>query len=366
MKLEKLRLHNYRNYADLQMEFADGIHILSGKNAQGKTNLLEAILYLSTTRSHRSNDDKDLIKEGEDAFFIKALIQKQRRQEEIRIALNEKGKNLFIYQNPVHRVSDFIGEFNSVMFCPDDMNLFQASPRVRRRFVDMELSKVSKTYVATLYLATRLLKERNAYLKQDHMDMAYLDVLTAQLVDASVVIMKQRYHFLQELLATCEGFYRELSNDDTQISVRYGSCVPYAEDETALRTALSKRYERNRQRDLLLKQTTCGIHKEDFIFELNGKELESYASQGQKRSVLLALKIGMVHMIHNMIDEYPVLLLDDVFSELDSTRRKKLLKSLPEEVQIFISTTDPIDLKALDSLRRVQQWKVADGHVMQC
>ena len=174
MRLETLRLHDFRNYADVNVSFSDGIHILTGKNAQGKTNLLESILYLSTTRSHRTSEDKDLIKEGEEAFFIKALIAKEQKTEEIRVAVNEKGKNLFIYQNPVNRVSDFIGEFNSVMFCPDDMNLFQASPRVRRRFVDMELSKISKKYVSTLYVASRLLKERNAYLKQERVDRSYL------------------------------------------------------------------------------------------------------------------------------------------------------------------------------------------------
>lgn len=366
MRLESLRLHDFRNYADVNVSFTDGIHILTGKNAQGKTNLLESILYLSTTRSHRTSEDKDLIKEGEQAFFIKALIAKEQKTEEIRVTVNEKGKNLFIYQNPVNRVSDFIGEFNSVMFCPDDMNLFQASPRVRRRFVDMELSKISKKYVSTLYVATRLLKERNAYLKQEQVDRSYLEVLTSQLVDASVVIMKQRHFFLEELLDKCRTFYRQLSNDDTDITVRYLSCVPFSDSEEALKEALLKKYQKHQDRDLLLKQTTAGIHKEDFIFEMNGHELVSFASQGQKRSVLLALKIGMIHMIHEIIQEYPVLLLDDVFSELDSYRKQELLKSLPKEVQIFISTTDFVEMVDMKSDRRVTLWNVSNGTIERC
>ena len=183
MRVSEIRLHDFRNYEDLQAVFSDGIHVLAGKNAQGKTNLLEALLYLSTTRSHRTNTDKDLIREKSEAFFIRAKIEKEHKKEDIQITVNEKGKNLFIYQNPVNRVSDFIGEFNAVMFCPDDMSLFNASPRVRRRFVDMELSKISKKYVSTLYVALKLLKERNAYLKQEHVDKAYLEVLTSQLIE---------------------------------------------------------------------------------------------------------------------------------------------------------------------------------------
>ena len=359
------------------------LHLLSGLKASPSGNRL---VYVHTQMAEASDTyEKNLwLLEGKRNFCIyqkqkfsaflwenehTLLIQKpakEQKTEEIRVTVNEKGKNLFIYQNPVNRVSDFIGEFNSVMFCPDDMNLFQASPRVRRRFVDMELSKISKKYVSTLYVATRLLKERNAYLKQERVDRSYLEVLTSQLVDASVVIMKQRHFFLEELLDKCRTFYRQLSNDDTDITVRYLSCVPFSDSEEALKEALLRKYQKHQDRDLLLKQTTAGIHKEDFIFEMNGHELVSFASQGQKRSVLLALKIGMIHMIHEIIQEYPVLLLDDVFSELDSYRKQELLKSLPKEVQIFISTTDFVEMDDMKSDRRVTLWNVSNGTIERC
>lgn len=366
MILHNIRLHNFRNYRNLETIFCDGIHILIGKNAQGKTNLLESILYISTTRSHRTNEDKDLIREGETAFFIKASIKKENKTEDMQITVNEKGKNLFIYQNSVNKVSDFIGEFNAVMFCPDDMTLFNASPRVRRRFIDMELSKVSKKYMATLFVASRLLKERNAYLKQMHVDKAYLEVLTSQLINAQVVIMKQRHFFLKQLLKKCEYFYQQLSKDDTLITVSYDSCVPFDEDEENLRLSLQQRYDKTLERDLYLKQTTTGIHKEDFVFEINGKEVATYASQGQKRSILLALKIGIIYMIEEIIHEYPVLLLDDVFSELDEFRRHELLTFLPKDVQIFISTTDVIKLEEIQKYRRVTIWKVENGKIKEC
>ena len=344
MRVSEIRLHDFRNYEDLQAVFSDGIHVLAGKNAQGKTNLLEALLYLSTTRSHRTNTDKDLIREKSEAFFIRAKIEKEHKKEDIQITVNEKGKNLFIYQNPVNRVSDFIGEFNAVMFCPDDMSLFNASPRVRRRFVDMELSKISKKYVSTLYVALKLLKERNAYLKQEHVDKAYLEVLTSQLIEEEVVIIQQRHYFLKELLEKCQKFYKELSQDDTLLNISYDSCIPFDEGYPKARSHSCR----------------------DFTFMINDKDLATYASQGQKRSVLLALKIGMVYMIRDIIQEFPVLLLDDVFSELDVYRREKLLTSLPAEVQIFISTTDTTEAEKIRKLRKVTLWKVANGTLQRC
>lgn len=339
MNLKSIKIRNFRNYEKVDMNFKNGIHLIIGKNAQGKTNLLESIYYLSTTRSHRTNEDKDLIKEGCEAFVISATIEKKNKLMDIRVALNEQGKNLFFYQTPVKKVSDFIGEFNAVLFCPDDMTLFNSSPRVRRRFIDMELSKVSKSYTRVLSDVGKLLKERNACLKQPHINMEYLDILSKQLIDKELVIIKQRYEFLKDLLKSSEGFYEDLSQDGTTLSFVYNSCVPYGGLEM-MKEHLEKKYEKALERDCFLKQTTVGIHKEDFMFLINEKEVASYASQGQKRSVLLSMKIGIVYMIQKIIQEYPVLLLDDVFSELDEYRKQKLLTSLPLEVQIFISTTD--------------------------
>ncbi len=362
MRIAKLSLRNYRNYESCTLSFQEGIHLIVGKNAQGKTNLLEAIAYLSTTRSHRTHDDSDLIQEGKASFVLNAVIQKKKRLLEERVTLNAQGKNLFLNRNAIKRVSDFIGEFNAVLFCPDDMSLFQASPRVRRRFIDMELSKLSKSYTRTLNEASKLLKERNAYLKQESMDENYLQIVTERLIDLQVIIIRQRQHFLQDLLKNCKNFYESLSQDQTSLSFHYHCCVNYSEDEAVLKQRLWDKYEKNKERDRFLKQTTSGIHKEDFMFLINDRELSSYASQGQKRSVLLAMKIGMVSMIHSLIHEYPVLLLDDVFSELDEDRKLKLLQSLPADVQIFISTAELSDVPIVKD-RLFVLWRVSQGTV---
>lgn len=360
MILKSLQIRNFRNYDYASLSFDQGIHLITGKNAQGKTNILEAIAYVSTTRSHRSSDDKDLIQEGKDSFVLDASIMKQQSSFDIRAAVNEQGKNLFYYRNPVKKVSDFIGLFNAVLFCPDDMTLFNASPRVRRRFIDMELSKVSKSYTKLLSESGRLLKERNAYLKQTHIDKTYLEVLTDRLIDQELIIMKQRNIFLNDVLKHCKSFYEDLSQDDTSLSFTYMSCVPYDEDIKVMRQSLKLKYDKSLERDCFLKQTTVGIHKEDFMFMINGKEIASYASQGQKRSVLLSMKIGIVYMIEQIIHEFPVLLLDDVFSELDDYRRKKLLTSLPQEVQIFITTTDVHEIPKIEN-RKYYHWMVEHG-----
>lgn len=362
MILQSLTMRNFRNYDRAKLEFDEGVHLITGKNAQGKTNLLESILYLSTTRSHRSFEDENLIQSGKDAFFLDAKIQKKRKSVEIHANVNEKGKNLFIYQTPIKKVSDFIGEFNAVMFCPDDMTLFQASPKIRRRFIDIELSKISRMYTKTLHTSQKLLKERNAYLKRETIDRDYLDVLTEQLIDQEVVIIKQRYRFLQDLWKSCTSFYEDLSKDGTELRYVYKSCIEFDEDERNMKQLLEKRYAEALERDIFLKQTTVGIHKEDFMFLIDGREISDYASQGQKRTVLLAMKIAIVHMVYLLTKEYPVLLLDDVFSELDAIRRKKLLVSLPREVQIFLTTTEMLKMDDLDD-RHTTAWIVENGTI---
>ena len=202
-----MRLVHFRNYTDERVSFDDGIQLICGSNAQGKTNLLEALYFCSTVRSHRTAQDRDLIQNEESSFLIDLSLYRRGRSEQLRVCVNERGKNLFLHGNPVRRVSDFIGEVNAVLFCPDDMNLFTSSPRIRRRFIDIELSKLSRRYTQTLGLFQKLLKERNALLKQNALDEVYLRVLSEQMADCEIIIMKQRQTFLQELFALCRPVF---------------------------------------------------------------------------------------------------------------------------------------------------------------
>lgn len=341
MILSHLHLVHYRNYLNHSFDFSKGINYIVGKNAQGKTNLLESIYYCSTTKTHRNVDDECCIYEGYDSFRIDAVVVKKNRKADLTAIFSKSGKNLYLYRNPVKKVSDFIGFVNAVIFSPNDMNIFSAQPRFRRRFMDIELSKCSKTYMFTLNEYYRILKQRNAYLKSENIDREYLNVLDEKCAELQCIILRQRYKFLHDLTEIAQPFYEKLANDSTTTSIVYKTFV-HIDDESKMKEEILKIYQDNLQRDLFLKTTDKGIHKDDFILMINDKNADEYASQGQKRTILLALKVGIVKLIERIIQDEPILLLDDVFSELDEERRKTLLDLLPKNIQIFISTTEKI------------------------
>lgn len=361
MIIEKLKIRNFRNYENCMIDLNKGIHFIIGKNAQGKTNLLESIYYLSCTKSHRTNMNHDLIKKESPFFMLEANLIKNERKMNLKCIVNEEGKNLYFYQTPVKKVSDFIGTLNAVMFCPNDMILFQSSPGTRRRFIDLELGKLSKSYTNTLTMYYKLLKERNAYLKREKVDASFIQVINEQMISCQITIIKQRQKFIDDMIMNSATFYKKLSNDDTEIKCKYVSFVDY-QDEEVMKEKMYEKYRKSYDRDLLYKATHVGIHKDDFIFMMNDHEIASYASQGQTRSIVLALKLGIVKTIFLLTNSYPILLLDDVFSELDQSRREMLLNLLDDEMQIFISSTDRI----LIENKNINYWIVENGTITEC
>lgn len=341
MILEKIHLVHYRNYLNQSFSFSKGINYIVGKNAQGKTNLLESIYYCSTTKTHRNVEDVCCIMEGQDSFKIEADIVKKNRHTDMKIIYTKSGKNLFLYHNPIKKVSDFVGFVNVIMFSPDDMNLFSSQPKIRRRFMDIELSKCSKTYLFTLNEFYRILKERNAYLKNEHLNEDYLEILNEKCAHLESILIYQRNQFLHDLQKISQPFYEKLSSDQTSFSIVYKTFVKPDTVEN-MKNEIMKIYRDNIDRDIFLKSTEKGIHKDDFVLMIQGKNAEEFASQGQKRTILLSLKIGIVKLIERIIHDEPILLLDDVFSELDEKRRSDLMNLLPENIQIFISTTEMI------------------------
>lgn len=358
MNINQINLVNFRNYKHESFQFYPGINLISGLNAQGKTNLLESIYYLSTTRSHRITDDFNLIKKEENFFKIDAIISKKNRLIDMSCIVSKNGKNLFLYRNPVKKVSQFVGFFNAVLFSPDDMNLFTASPKVRRRFMDLELGKCSKTYLKTCSDYEKCLRNRNSHLKLDKIDETYLNVLNDQMASLQVIIIKQRLRFMQDLIELSNDFYHELSDDQSVLSFKYNSFVN-PDDENLKQTILDI-YNDNLDRDRMVHTTEKGVHRDDFVLLMNGEPASHVASQGQKRTILLALKIGLVRMIEKIIQDEPVLLLDDVFSELDDKRKKALLKLLPKNIQIFITSADRVKI---NSDRHVHVIEIENGRI---
>ena len=336
MKINQIRLKNFRNYDSCQFIPDPHMNVIIGKNAQGKTNLLESIVLLSTTRSHRAVRDQDMIREGQD--FCKAECRLNTEPEMVLSAvIHGKGKTLMIHQKPVSRSSEFIGKLNAVLFAPSDLELFEAPPKVRRRLMDVEIGKVSPRYMQALSAMMKLLKERNSLLKREHLDNAMLEVLDQQMIEQQLTIIAMRRH--ESLSRT----YSALAEEEAQVSAAYHTITEQTEPD-AMREEISRKLLENRERDRILKTTSSGVHRDDLSFQLNGRDVLSYASQGQRRMIVLAWKLSLIDFIAERLNELPVLLLDDVLSELDQQKRVNLFSLISPEIQTFITTTEIAEL----------------------
>lgn len=360
MNVSKLHLKNFRNYEDLSCQFQRaGIHVLYGKNAQGKTNLIESIYYLSHLRSFRTHNQVHMIHHDRNLFRIDAHIEQKKRKEELRVVLTPKEKHLYRWNEPIRRYSDFIGMLNAVLFCPDDLIIFQQSPKMRRRFIDMELIKLSKMYTFTLNHYQKLLRQRNAILKKATVDPILFQTLTTQMIQDEVVILNQRIQFLEDLMKKTRKFYAFFTKDKEEIDAKYQTFIPL---KTDMKEELIQAYKGHEERDKILKQTQVGIHKDDIDFHMNGISVKDIASQGQRRSFVLSMKLALCQIIYEKQKEYPVLLLDDVFSELDSLRSRQLISILPKEMQVFITSTSVMDLSWFKD-RDVRFYEICQGHL---
>ena len=348
MYIDNLKLRFYRNYQNAAVNFINGMNVIIGDNGQGKTNLLESIYLLSTTRSHRNDDDRELINFDQEFASVETNLHYTDYEDKLGIVLHKSGKTLLINNNPVKRNSEFMGKLNAVLFAPSDMDLFDNSPRVRRKLVDIELGKLSSVYMLSLSNYLKTLKERNNYLK-GNIDKIMLETYTEMLFEPEIRIIRERKAFVDDLNLYLSYFYNQISGDNDVIRVDYRSFIEEKDNKEVMREQISKNYENSLERDIYLKQTNTGIHREDYIFYRNDKEVSKYCSQGQKRMILLALKLSIVQIIFKNKKEYPILLLDDVLSELDSSKKERLLRLLPNTVQTIITTTDLKDINQLNS-----------------
>lgn len=359
MNIQKLKISHFRNYETASFSFEPStITVLYGRNAQGKTNILEALYFLSHLRTWRTSKTASLPSHGQSAFALECVCESKGRRQTLRVMLDSAKKYLFADGNAVRTFSSFVGRLNAVLFCPDDLNLFSQPPKARRQFVDMEMVKLSKSYTTNLSSFQKLLKDRNALLKERTINEALLDACTAQMIEVQAVLLEKRARFIERLEKAADAVLPHFTDGKESLSIRYVTCADPGED---IRAQLKKLYEKTRQRDLLCKTTSAGIHKDDVEFFLDGHLVTQTASQGQKRSVMLSVKLGLCEMIQEVSGQYPVLLLDDVFSELDDLRRVRLIQSLPEQMQIFITTADRVSPAWFD--RDVQFFTVNHGEI---
>ena len=315
MNVEKLTCFHFRNYETMSFSFVPKcIHFLYGKNAQGKTNLIEAIYFLSHLRSFRTNQMDSMIMHGCNEFCVQAIVESNHRKEELKVIVDHQKKHL---------------------------SLFTSSPKNRRRFIDMELMKLSRTYTSTLSSYQKLLKQRNQALKQSNIDECLVQIYLDQMIEVQSVIIKQRNEFLNSLMNKARELYPFFSNEKEEIGAKYMTFIPIDPD---MKSHMKEAYDKVFEKEKRYHQTLIGIHRDDILFELNENPVCEVASQGQKRSFVLALKLGLAQIIYEKSGQYPILLLDDVFSELDDFRKRQLIEKLPRDMQIFITTTERLNI----------------------
>lgn len=369
MKLTELNLHHFRNYNEAQVEFSPQINVLIGENAQGKTNLLESIYVLAMTRSHRTNNDRELIEFGKDAAQIKGTVQRELGSLKLELDIGKHGKKAKANHLEKARLSEYLGQLNVILFAPEDLALVKGAPTVRRRFIDMEFGQVSPKYLHDLTQYRDILKQRNRYLKQlqshEAQDQLYLEVLSEQLAAVGGAIISQRVKFLSEL----EGYAQELHQSITQgrenLTFEYSSAVKDASTltEVELSEALMDLYRQNQSKEIFQGTTLYGPHRDDVRFLINHKNVQTYGSQGQQRTTALSVKLAEIDLMKNQTGEYPILLLDDVLSELDGARQTHLLKTIQDKVQTFLTTPGLSDV-ARNLIKKPRIFHIRDGQII--
>ena len=334
MKIKQLKLKNYRNYDLLDLEFDSSTNIFYGDNAQGKTNILESIYLCGTTKSHRGTKDRDLIKFGEEESHIEAVVEKNEVTFKIDIHLKKNSpKGIAINKMPIRRASELFGIINIVFFSPEDLNIIKNGPSERRRFIDLELAQLDKVYLSDLSNYNRIVNQRNKLLKDSYNRqeiLETLDVWDMQLAHYGKKIIDRRNLFIYQLNEIAGKVHERLTGEKEILNIYYEPSNGNKDLEQAIKS--------NRERDLRMKSTSIGPHRDDICFMINEVDIRKFGSQGQQRTAALSLKLSEIELVKQVTKDTPILLLDDVLSELDKHRQNYLLDSICD-VQTLITCT---------------------------
>lgn len=374
MKIKTLKLLYFRNYLSLNMNMHPSLNILVGNNANGKTNIIESIFCLALGKSYRTKSDSECIMFGESATAMSCVVSKNNKNLDIMLAVNNKGKSAKIAGVKKSKLTDFVGELNVVLFSPEDLQIIKGSPALRREFINREFYQFSRIYHRSYLMYQHLLKQRNSYLKdmrknpKDEFALGYLETLTRQLVKVALYITKERSSFVKEISELTYKNMLNISNGQEKLEVRYKSSLleslnikdisdeKFTEDNI-VNTMMKKSFD-----DIMRGSTKIGPHHDDLEFFINNLDAKMFASQGQQRSIVLSLKLSEIYYLKEKTNTYPVLLLDDVLSELDKNRQLKLLDAINENVQTFITTPSIADIKE-DLLKKAKVFRVENGTV---
>lgn len=355
MYINEIKLNNFRNYSNQNIKLKDGINLFYGNNAQGKTNIIESIFLCSMGKSFRARRDRELINFNNNDASVEINYLKKDRTGKIKYIIGED-KKIFINDIQIKKMSEILGNINIVLFSPEDINIIKDGPSNRRKFLNMLISQLRPNYIYTYNLYIKTLEQRNNYLKNitiENKNDDLLDIYDEKLVEYGIVVNKYRNEFVNKIKEKIKEIHKNVTKEKEEIKIKYISdCF---EKENFI-----KKLKENRNQDILKGYTSLGIQRDDIYFFINGKKIDIYGSQGQQRTSILSLKLAELEIIKEEIGEYPILLLDDFMSELDSQRRLNFLNNI-ENTQIIITCTDDINLENIN----INKYKVEEGNVIQ-
>ena len=328
MLVKTLKLNDYRNYTNFSIEFNPNLNIIIGNNGVGKTNILESIIVVSNAKSFRTLNDQDLIKKSKE--YLKIDLQSDTNN--YKVVINSKNKSLYINDNLAKRSSDYIGKLNAILFKPSDLEIYTDSPSERRKVLDLEIGKVNNNYLRALLQYNSLLKDKNKLLKELEIDETLLNVIEESMIPNIKIIIKEREKFIETVNKYISDYYSDIAGNKHKIEIKYKKCCEIDNVEEMMMASKTK--------DQYYHYSTFGPHHDDYYFTIDDYDINSIASQGQRRIVLIAFKFALIKYIEQNANITPILLLDDILSELDKDNQERLLKMLPENTQVIITNTD--------------------------
>ena len=336
MYIKSLEISNFRNIEKMNLEFDKRVNIFIGKNAQGKTSILESLYVLAFTKSCKGFYEDELIKKGKDFFRVKGVLKKRNIKKRLEVAYKKDKKVTKIDGSEVNRISDYISNLNIIMFSPDDLDIVKKSPSIRRNFLNIELCQLYNKYLNTLNEYNKILKMRNEYIRKNYsnIDYNYLDIITDNLIDRAIIISDYREKFLDDINMNIDDVFYKITKK-RGIKVIYKNSL-----QTKDKKEIIEIYKNNYQSDIEKGSTALGPHRDDFEIYLNDEDLKLYGSQGLQRLAILSFKFSEINIFKEIKESYPVVLLDDIFSEIDLNKRKNLLKFIKNGIQFIITTTD--------------------------
>jgi len=366
LKIRDIKLLNFRNYDDLNLEFSDNINIIIGNNGEGKTNILESVYVLSLTKSNRYGYDNDLIKFDKEYLKVEGNVIDDDLLRKFSVSLSKNKKNVYINGKEIKKISDYISNFCVISFSPLDLEIIKGAPSVRRNFLNIEISQLYNNYVNYLNEYNYILKMRNDYLKKMNLnamiDKRYLDIINDKLIEKAIKIYEFRFKFVEEINSLIENIFYKITGLKS-LKIYFDNSLGMGNfDESLIKKTMNDKFKKNYNQELMLGNTLNGPHRDDFKFILNDMDMKLYASQGQQRLAIIAFKIAELFIFKRIKKSYPVLLLDDIFSEIDIKKRNKIIKYLNNDIQTIITTTDLVDISE-DLLKKARIFKIRNGKI---